>query len=258
MCIIELDFKISFWYEEIGFRKLILTHFVHISTVTYKKALQKISARSSSMHVVYMLQVTCLRSVNIEINMNMNSGQGYGHAYFLCKDRQILRLSVCFYGPDKTTISSVHSARITLPRRSQFPKIRLPVVHGCMPSSSHAARASASEICCCTKLIWMQQGTHAYQQLIFFPHGCTSTNSTMLTWWQYDTEVRSRYSTISFSSTAAVSGAMEQWDVKSIFALAGEISMVNFRSCVIRNQIILHARVKSACLLTKSRKDNHA
>ena len=91
----------------------------------------------------------------------------------------------------------------------------------------------------------------------FFPHGCTSTNSTMLTWWQYDTEVHS-YSTISFSSTAAVSGAMEQWDVKSIFALAGEISMVNFRSCVIRNQIILHARVKSACLLTKSRKDNHA
>jgi len=56
----------------------------------------------------------------------------------------------------------------------------------------------------------------------FFPHGCTSTNSTMLTWWQYDTEVRSRYSTISFSSTAAVSGAMEQWDAKSIFALAGE------------------------------------
>ena len=131
------------------------------------KALYKISTRSKACGLYVSGHRSEVSEHRDQHNMNMNRGQGYSHAYFLCKDRQILRLSVCFYGPDKTTISSVHSARITLPRRSQFPKIRLPVVHGCMPSSSHAARASASEICCCTKLIWMQQGTHAYQQLIF-------------------------------------------------------------------------------------------
>jgi len=93
-----------------------------------------------------MLQVTCLRSVNIEINMNMNSGQGYGHAYFLCKDRQIPRLSVFIFHMVRTR-QRYHRFTVQGSPCLVVPNIRPPLVLGCMPSSSHAIRrASASEI----------------------------------------------------------------------------------------------------------------
>lgn len=124
---------------------------------------------------------------------------------FLCKSRQILpRPVTCFHGPDKTTISSSHIAKITLPHRSKDSAT------GSLYLWLRAAQplytrhgASTPELSCCTKLIWMKlAGTwYAHRQLIFhmdvpLPIQLCSRDDSM-------TQQVHSYSTISSSVTAA-------------------------------------------------------
>jgi len=143
------------------------------------KALYKISTRSKACGLYVSGHRSEVSEHRDQHNMNMNRGQGYSHAYFLCKDRQILRLSVCFYGPDKTTISSVHSARITLPRRPKYSAPSGPWLHAIIFTRYTEGFSIRNML-----LYEAHMNATRYTRVStidFFPHGCTSTNSTMLT-----------------------------------------------------------------------------
>ena len=130
---------------------------------------------------------------------NMNRA-GHGHAYLCVKTDDIYptaRPVFVFTGPDKATISSCHSAKRLKSSCLVVPKVRFPeFYHWCvlLPASlqwrknelmmlymefQHQKYAFVRSPYECSN------GTCMYirTSTIDFPHGCTCTNSTMLTWW---------------------------------------------------------------------------